>query len=245
MPIRLGRGIRPRSGEDQPDRRPARGVLVGWRQGRILWEGAHVIQEGRIIMTSNTGSHVAHSVRGAALAVAACLAIGAAPPAAAQRPMTTHATLLDRVQIEELIVSYYYHLGTGDHKGFADYYTDDAVFDVNGKVYRGREAIQAVYDQGQQRVSPLRQGTTHMLLNNPLISVTGNTATAQFIWTGVMSDSVKGPPRLLEQGREYDVLVKQNGQWRITKRTIISDAALSNEFDAVYKPRKDYDPLKD
>lgn len=194
-------------------------------------------------MTFSIRPHVGiRSARAVSLALALCL--GMAQPATAQRPIVTQQTLLDRIQIEDMISSYYYHLGSGDHQGFADYYVEDAVFDVNGKVYQGREAIQKVYDDGQarQRQNPLRNAnaTFHMLLNNPEISVTGDTATAQFIWTGVISDTVKGPPRLLEQGREYDQLVKRNGQWFIKKRVIISDAALSGEFDTIYQPRKDF-----
>ncbi len=46
----------------------------------------------------------------------------------------------------------------------------------------------------------------------------GDTATAKFIWTGIINEQIKAPPRFVEQGREYDRLVKRNGQWRITKR---------------------------
>jgi ketosteroid isomerase-like protein len=175
-----------------------------------------------------------------ALALAA-LAI-AAPPAGAERPMVTQATLLDRIQIEDMIVGYYYHLGSGDHKGFSEYYVEDAEFDVNGKVYKGQAAIEGVYARMGRERSPLAKNVFHMLLNNPMITITGDTATARFIWTGVITDNVKAPPRLQEQGREYDLLVKRGGQWMIKRRTIISDAALSDEFDPIYQPRMDYDP---
>ncbi len=177
-------------------------------------------------------------------ACAALLALALASPAPAQRPTVTQQTLLDRIQIEDLIVSYYYHLGSGDHKGFSDYYIPEGEFDVNGKVYRGQAAIEGIYAQMKQQHSPLAHDVFHMLLNNPMITVTGDTATARFIWTGVVTDNVKAPPRLLEQGREYDALVKRNGQWFIAKRTIISDAALHDEFDSIYQPRMDFDPAK-
>jgi len=167
-------------------------------------------------------------------------------PVAANQPSTTMQTLLDRIQIEDLMTEYYYHLGSGDPTVYEKYYTEDFVFDVNGKIYRGKQGLLDAYHAGDRdKPRPGPRGTSHMLIGNPLIDVKGDTATARFLWTGVVSDSVKGPPRLDEQGREYDVLVKRNGKWLIKKRTIISDSGLQDEFDAIYKPRFDYDPLKD
>ena len=48
-------------------------------------------------------------------------------------------------------------------------------------------------------------------------------------------------PALFEQGREYDLLVKQDGQWRIKKRVVIADSGLPERFKAKYEPRMDYD----
>lgn len=167
-------------------------------------------------------------------------------PAMARHPITTQQTLLDRIQIEDLMSSYYYNLGHGDPKVYAEYYTDDFVFDVNGKTYRGFAGLQQAYHAEERSAPyPAARGVYHMLMSNPLIEVQGETATARFIWTGFQSDSVKGPPRPVQQGREYDVLVKRNGEWVIRKRTIISDAGLEDEFNAIYQPRADYDPLKD
>lgn len=190
----------------------------------------------------NISGIVFGSISRTCLGVAMASTLAAAAPGLAQAPITTQQTLLDRIQIEDLITSYYYNLGKGNTKAFESYYVDDAVFDVNGKIFRGRENIQKAYHG--ETDGPAPAGTFHMLLNNPLIEVHGDKATARFIWTGIRSDTVKAPPRLVEQGREYDILVKQNGQWRIKQRTIISDAALQDEFDGIYKPRKDYDPLK-
>jgi len=179
-----------------------------------------------------------------ALYVAAAFAF-AAPTLAADppAPQTTMQTLLDRIQIEDLIVSYYSNLG-GNGKGFSDYYTDDAVFDLCGKIYKGKAGIEQSYkDLGA--TNPLPKGTFHMLLTNPQINVTGDKAVATFIWTGVINEQIKAPPRFVEQGREYDLLAKKNGQWRITKRAVIADSGLPDFCDATWKARKDYDPLKD
>ena len=177
------------------------------------------------------------------LAVLAALAVQgviAAPPT-----VTSQAALLDRIQIEDLIVSYYSHLGRNDAEAFGDYYTDDAKFDVNGIVGQGRQGIADVYRRIAGGGGPGGGGTFHMVLSNPLIQVIGNTATAQFLWTGINNDTVKAPPRLVEQGREYDTLVKQGGAWRISKRVVIADSGMPAVYDKTYTPRKDYDPAKD
>lgn len=168
---------------------------------------------------------------------------GTGAPAGAQIASTTQATLLDRIQIEDLITDYYNNLGTGGSRSFGDYYVDGAEFDVNGTVVHGREGIEGLYRSLSQD-SPARHGTFHMLLNNPLVRVTGDTATAEFLWTGIINDTVTAPPRLVEQGREYDLLVKRNGSWRIRKRVIIADSGLPAMFEKTYTPRRDYDPAK-
>lgn len=173
----------------------------------------------------------------AASLAAAAMALGS--PAGAK---TTDDTLLDRIQIEDLLVSYYSHFGGEGGEDFARYYTEDAVFDVNGIVSEGREAIVALYD-GMGDANPASQGTFHMIVSNLAIDVHqgGRTATATMLWTGVTNSAIGDPPRLAEQGREYDYLVKQDGEWLIRKRVVIADSGLPEMFRETYDPRMDYD----
>ncbi len=174
----------------------------------------------------------------AAVVAVAILLLITPMPAIAEEKIVTQDTLLDRIQIEDLLVRYYTDMTSGSAHNLAQYYTEDAVFDVNGMVSKGREAIQKVYEGvGSGAVSP--GGTFHMLLNNPIISVEGDTAKAWVIWTGVMNDDIKKPPRLLEQGREYDELVKLNGRWYIKNRYVTADSGLPAMWEDTYKPRKD------
>jgi hypothetical protein len=76
-----------------------------------------------------------------------------------------------------------------------------------------------------------------MLLNNAIINVEGNSATAWFIWTGFINEDIKGAPKILEQGTEYDELVKVNGKWLIKKRYITADSGLSAGNWPNSKPR--------
>jgi ketosteroid isomerase-like protein len=153
--------------------------------------------------------------------------------------VVTQETLLDRIQIEDMIVRYYVDMSEGKSHDLALYYTEDAVLDVNGLISKGREAIEKLYAGlgGGGGEAPVFKGTMHMLLNNAIINVDGNSATAWFVWSGFMNDDIKGAPKVLEQGTEYDELIKVNGQWFIKKRYITADSGLSSGDWPNYKPR--------
>ncbi len=75
----------------------------------------------------------------------------------------------------------------------------------------------------------------NVLVNNPRITVTGNTAHGEFIYTGIVAEAPNKAPVLHEQGREIDEFVKINGEWKIKRRQIINDA---NEGFAPTPPAK-------
>jgi len=182
----------------------------------------------------------------AALAAVGGIAVGAlvGPHVlAASNGAEAENSLADRIAIEDLVTRYYENFGSTDAaEEFATYYTEDAVFDVNGIVSTGREEIEALYaDTGDDADAPAAQGVFHMMISNPVIEVGGDRATAKFLWTGVMNASLEGRPEIWEQGREYDLLVKRDGEWRIQKRVVIADSGLPERYAATYEPRMDYD----
>ena len=153
----------------------------------------------------------------------------------AQPPPMSVTTLVDRAQIEDLLIEYYSHLGS-ERGAFGDYYVADGVLDVNGLVARGQAAIEQLYKEVREG-TPRRPGTFRMLLTNPHIVVTGDTATADVIWTGVNSESVRSLPQILEQGREHDELVKRDGHWYFKHRVITTDGGLPAMFEKTYQKR--------
>jgi ketosteroid isomerase-like protein len=164
----------------------------------------------------------------------------------AQRVLTL---LQDRIAIEDLLVDYYAELGSGSHQGFGRFFTEDAVFDVNGIVVRGHKEIQALYDRTPgapaAAAAPGKEHVDYMHLTNPVIRVSGDTATAKLYWTGVVSDDVNAPPKFEEMGREYDQLVKVDGRWLIKKRVVIADAGMPVLMNNSWKRKRDYDITKD
>ena len=159
----------------------------------------------------------------------------------ADRPVTME-TLLDRIQIEDFLTRYYYDLSVGKAHELAEYFTEDAVLDVDGVVSKGHAEIARLYTRpagaapSPAAKAQYRRG--NMLLTNPIINVEGNVATAHLIWTGVTNEGVGKPPSVYEQGREYTELRKVKGKWLISRRFISSDSGLPDRFDATWKPRE-------
>lgn len=155
--------------------------------------------------------------------------------APAVQPATRVSELLDRAQIEDLLVDYYGHLGPGGGD-FGAFYVEDGVLDVNGIVAQGRKPIEQLYARVAQG-TPRLPGTFRMLLTNPRIAVHGDHATADVIWTGINSPAVTAPPRFVEQGREHDELVKRGGRWYFQHRVITSDGGMPAMFEKTYRRR--------
>ena len=68
---------------------------------------------------------------------------------------------------------------------------------------------------------------------------------AKVLWTGIMNADLRGPPTVVEQGREYDLLVRQNGKWLIKKRVVVADSGLPENMVATYDKRENYDITAD
>src|SRR5665213_1268790 len=134
-----------------------------------------------------------------------------AQPALAEQPATTLQTLLDQQQIQDMLVDYYAHLGKGEND-FGAYYLPDGTIDVNGLKGQGEKAIKDVYKKIGAG-TPKRPGLFRMLLTNVNIVISGNTATAETLWTGINSPTIEAAPVFVEQGTERDDLVRSNGHW--------------------------------
>jgi hypothetical protein len=183
------------------------------------------------------------SVRACLVALAFALPLSS--PALAQKQiledrLVTEKTLLDRIQIEDFLTRYYYDLSVGKAHELAEYFTEDAILDVDRMVAKGHAEIAKLYarPEGRSEEAKKQYRRGHMLLTNPIINVEGNVATAHLIWTGVMNEGVGKAPSVYEEGREYSELKKVNGRWLISKRYISSDSGLPDRFDSTWKPRE-------
>ena len=176
---------------------------------------------------------VSGAVAGIVLATTLLVAMVPMQPALAEQPATTLQTLLDKQQIQDMLVDYYAHLGKGE-SDFGAYYLPDGTIDVTGLKGQGEAAIKDVYKKIGAG-TPKRPGTFRMLLTNVVVVVNGNTAKAETLWTGINSTNIEGPPAFVEQGTERDDLVKSNGHWLFKLRIITSNAGRQKMFEKLNK----------
>ncbi len=138
-----------------------------------------------------------------------------------------------------MIIAYCAPLGSGANADLAAFFTDNGTIDVNGKGYSGHKGIAQAYREAgaANNGNATFQGKFTMLMNNPRIEVKGDTATADVVWTGIVTTKVADQPHFAEQGKEHDDFVKVKGEWLITKRIITSTGGLAPLYVATYKDR--------
>lgn len=159
--------------------------------------------------------------------------------------------LQDRVAIEDLLVKYYGYLGTGEFnstekKIFNEFFTEDAMLDINGIILNGLEEINGIYNRGGGDQGDLTEKVEtfhvdYMHLDNLQIEIDGDTAVAKMFWTGVFSNDLNAPPQFEEMGREYDLLVKKDGKWLIQKRVVVADGGMPVSMNEAYKKHRQFD----
>ena len=132
-----------------------------------------------------------------------------------ERITTTSETLLARIQVEDFINDYYWELATIGSGDLSLFWTEDAVFDVNGMVYNGLQAIEEVYSLG---LGP--GGRLVFQMDIPRIRIEGTTAIVDLIYTGILNTDPAEAPKPYEQGHDHMELRNANGDWKITNRTL-------------------------
>ena len=164
------------------------------------------------------------SAGAAAVAVIAMgLALAHGPAAQAQEGRLTAQAMVDRAEIEDLLARYYWNFGGGG-ASFTSFYTADAELDLGKNSYKGAAGIEGAYNAVPKDVPQRKSYSFNVLPGNLLISLHGDTATAQLVFTEVVIDKQGDPPRILTQGREFDNLVKQKGRWLISRRQVMGAA---------------------
>jgi len=136
------------------------------------------------------------------------------------------ATVVDRMQIQDLITRYYNNFGKENPENFSDFYSDDAELILGERHFKGKEGIMQAYGRGPAQPNepprpprPVRFSFI-VTVSNPLIVVHGNTATAQLVYTEYVIEKQGDPLKVTTQGKEYGTFVKLDGHWRYKTRQI-------------------------
>jgi ketosteroid isomerase-like protein len=157
------------------------------------------------------------------LGAVCCLTLAAGSAARADDSMSLQ-TLIDEAQIERLITHYYYNFGREDAQNFADFYAEDAELILGARSYKGREGIESAYGRGESnedRPARPQRYSFNVTISNPLITVHGDTATSQVIFTEYVIQNQGDPLQVTTQGREYATFVRTSDGWRYKTRQIV------------------------
>jgi 3-phenylpropionate/cinnamic acid dioxygenase small subunit len=162
-----------------------------------------------------------------ALLVSVLLAGGFSSGFAHAQSAAAVQTLLDRAEIEELVVRYITSLDTRDADTYANVFTEDAIYETPIAVYEGRAAIRKIVtDLQESRARSEAAGNTpvdlyHVMSNSSIELISGtearHTSYAQTVRAAEGGQFVVG-----FMGRYEDVIVKRDGRWQILSRKLVS-----------------------
>lgn len=144
-------------------------------------------------------------------------------------PLTAQA-LADKAQVENLLTRYYWNFGNSDSESFGEYYAPDAEFVLGKNTYKGVKAIEDMYAAVPKDVPQRSAYALNILINNMMVTMHGNTATARLVFTETITQKQGDKPAILTQGREFDHLVKQGGRWLISKRIVMGAKGIPDDW---------------
>ena len=155
----------------------------------------------------------------------ACVALTVTSGARAEE--VTAATLVDRLQIQDLITRYYNNFGRENGENFADFYAPDAELILGERHFKGTNGILEAYGRAPGQAPRPPPATPRysfiVAVDNPLIVVHADgRATAQLVYTEYVMEKQGDPVKVITQGKEYSDFTKVDGHWRYKTRRIVS-----------------------
>ena len=149
----------------------------------------------------------------------------------------------DRAQIEDLQARYLFALDFHDPQLYASTFTPDGILDYGEGDVKGREAIiKVIGGMPNNRVTKgptgeaLRPSAGRHQITNIVIKVTGNKAVGRSSWFHVGNDNPTRANTIGGFGHYEDEMVKVNGQWFFTKRTIFNEGSARWQYKGDRNP---------
>lgn len=131
----------------------------------------------------------------------------------------------DRAAIQEVAYRYINALDTRDADLYVSVFTEDAVYDVEGTLYRGHEELRGIV-LGLQRSREEASAAGRPVVDlyhtniNPVIElVSASEARYQAYWQ-TLRKAEDNSMRIGGMGRIVDTLVKTDGEWKIKTRVL-------------------------
>lgn len=142
----------------------------------------------------------------------------------------------DRAQIEDLQARYMFALDFGDLDTYVSTFTEDGILDIIGWQATGREEIrkalegppegeeaQPAEEQAEEEQQGPYPATGRHNITNIVIKINGDTATGVAYWFHYSNDNPERKAELDSYGYYEDEMVKVDGQWLFSKRTIYNE----------------------
>ena len=130
--------------------------------------------------------------------------------------------LVDKDEIQTLLLDYGRHLDSRDFAAYGRLFTKDGEWVGGfGTASGGPAGIQAFMEKAMG-TGPNRANNYH-ILSNFVITVAGDTATAWSRWAFVVPGA--NGATIAQAGRYDDTLVRENGRWRFKRRMASNDTA--------------------
>jgi uncharacterized protein (TIGR02246 family) len=122
--------------------------------------------------------------------------------------------LEDRDAIHQIFIDYGRHLDQGDWDSYAALFAEDGevLLGPMGRA-KGRDAIRELM---ATTLTP-GLGTSYHLISSPAVSIDGDSATAEVMWT-VLQRGEDGGPVVTMLGKHLDQLSRVEGGWVIQRR---------------------------
>lgn len=127
--------------------------------------------------------------------------------------------LEDQEQIRQVLIAYGEYLDARDYSGYASLFARDGVWTGGFGSATGPAAIQAMLEQNLGRAEPgfINKSNFHLMTTMD-VAVEGDVATAKSRYTFYTANA-DGRPVASLAGRYEDEFVREDGQWKIQRRT--------------------------
>jgi uncharacterized protein (TIGR02246 family) len=154
-------------------------------------------------------------------------AVGCSAPPVPGESSDVLRRLADRAEIEELVANYVKGLDGLDADLYANVFTEDAVYDVTGTVYQGRDAIRKIVTGLQEsRARNEAQGTEspalYHVMSNSSIELIDEDEARHTSYAQTVRAADDGKFIVGFMGRYEDEIVKRDGRWQIKSRKLVS-----------------------
>ena len=139
------------------------------------------------------------------------------------RPVTSYAE--DRAAIEDLQARYLFALDFHDPNLYVSTFTEDGVLDYGSGDVKGRQAIKDVIARmpNPATTAGLRAAAARHNISNIVLKIDGNKAVGRSYWFHYSNDNPQRRGVFDGFGHYKDELIRVNGQWLFTKRTIYNE----------------------